>query len=53
MTWIKLAFALIGVAIWGYGTQTGDRNLQWGGIAIVLIAFLLRFVGRRREPPAG
>jgi hypothetical protein len=48
----KLAFAAIGVLIWAYGQRINDSNLRWFGIAVILIAFLIRFLpgarGRRR-----
>ncbi|HEX6964597.1 MAG TPA: hypothetical protein VF166_02285 [Gemmatimonadaceae bacterium] len=48
----KLAFALIGILIWGYGERINDPNLRWFGIAVIVVAFLIRFLpgarGRRR-----
>jgi hypothetical protein len=48
LTTIKLALALVGIATWGYGTRVEDPRIQWLGIAMVAIAAVLRFFGRRR-----
>lgn len=48
----KLAFAAIGVLIWGYGERIDDPVLRWFGIGVIVIAVLIRFLpgarGRRR-----
>jgi hypothetical protein len=52
---LRLALALIGIIIWGYGTRSDSVRLQWVGIGFLVLAFLARFLGprprRRGEPP--
>ena len=52
MTNAKLVLALAGVLIWAHGTRISHPGVQWLGIALVAIGFLLRFAGPRRQPPA-
>jgi hypothetical protein len=57
---VKLALVVIALIIWIWGYRVDDSFLRVAGIAVLLIAFLLRFVGRRPrssasgndEPPA-
>lgn len=57
---LKLALIVIALTIWAWGYSVDDSLLRVVGIAVLLIAFLLRFVGRRPrasatqkdEPPA-
>jgi hypothetical protein len=46
-TQIRLALALIGVLVWGYGTRVDDSDLRWMGIALLAAAVALRFVPKR------
>ena len=46
---LKLACALIGLAVFGYGVRYDDNTIRWVGIALVVVAFLLRFV--KKPPP--
>lgn len=46
----KLVFALLGVAIWGYGLRIEERNLQWLGIGVIAIAFIIRFLPKGQPP---
>ena len=46
LTIAKLAFALVGIAVFAYGARVDDRIVRWVGIAFVVVAFLLRFVKR-------
>ncbi len=56
----KLALVVIGLIIWFQGFRTDESWLRVTGIIVLLVAFLLRFVGRRRpargdddkEPPS-
>jgi hypothetical protein len=48
---IKLALVVIGLIIWAWGYRTDDSFFRVVGIIVLLVAFLLRFVGRRRQPP--
>ncbi len=50
VTTAQLALAVIGLVVWGYGTRLGDSRVGWAGIAMLVIASLLRFV-KRRSPP--
>jgi hypothetical protein len=45
---IKLALVVIGLIIWVWGFRTDDSFLRVVAIIVLLIAFLLRFAGRRR-----
>jgi len=47
MTTLKLALAAVGILIWFFGHQAGDERLRWVGIALLVLAVLLRFVGPR------
>lgn len=46
---IKLALVVIALIIWAQGARTDDSWLRGAAIAVLLVAFLLRFVGRRRR----
>ena len=51
---LRLALALIGIIIWGYGTRVDSVRLQWVGIGVLVVAFVARFLGprpERRTPP--
>ncbi|HVE79752.1 MAG TPA: hypothetical protein VNA89_12850 [Gemmatimonadaceae bacterium] len=50
LTWLKIVLAGLGLATFLYGYSVDDANIRWVGIALVAAAFLLRFVGRRRDP---
>jgi hypothetical protein len=43
----KLALVVMGLTIWGWGYRVDDSFLRIVGIVVLLIAFLLRFFGRR------
>ena len=47
---IRLALAVVGVAIWAYGARMDDSTLRWVGIAFLAIAVAARFL-RRKKPP--
>ena len=51
LTTLKLALAAVGILIWFFAHRAGDERLRWVGIALLVIAVLLRFVGRRRREP--
>lgn len=46
-TRLKLVVGALGVSIWAYGVRTADDRLRWAGIALLAVAFLMRFVERR------
>jgi predicted membrane protein len=47
----KLALVVMGLIIWAWGYRVDDSFLRIAGIVLLLIAFLLRFIGRRPRPP--
>jgi hypothetical protein len=47
VTVLKIACALAGVGIFAYGVRAEDAVVRWVGIALVIAAFLLRFVKKR------
>ena len=49
ITSIKLALVAVGILVWAYGVRVDDRTITWIGIAFLVAAFLLRFLGRRRS----
>jgi hypothetical protein len=48
---LKLALVVIAVIIWTWGYRVDDSFLRIVGIVVLLIAFLLRFIGRRPRAP--
>lgn len=46
LTKVKLAFALMGVILFGGGVRYESAELRWGGIGMVAVAWALRFVKR-------
>jgi hypothetical protein len=51
LTRAKLALALVGLILWGYGVRAESVALRWTGIGFLALAVLLRF-WPRRVPPA-
>ena len=52
---VRLALAVIGIAVWGYAIRVDDPQVRLAGIAVLALALVLRFADRRRhtdEPPA-
>jgi hypothetical protein len=47
LTLAKVAFALVGLALFAYGARSEDVTVRWVGIAFVVVAFLLRFARKR------
>lgn len=52
LTQAKLAVGLLALAIWGWGAHTDDARFRWVGIALLAVAFLLRFLNPK-APPGG
>jgi hypothetical protein len=55
-TQMRLAFAAIGIMVWGYGYRADDSRLRWIGIVFLAVAVALRFVPKRFQgdgPEAG
>jgi hypothetical protein len=48
---LKLVLVVIALIIWAWGYSVDDSFLRIVGIVVLLIAFLLRFVGRRPRGP--
>ena len=44
---LKIACALVGLGIFAWGVRTDDSTVRWVGIALVIIAFVLRFVKKK------
>ena len=47
LTRAKIAFALIGLVLFGAGVRLERTELRWTGLAFVVVAWLLRFAGPR------
>ena len=47
LTRTKLLVAVAGAAVWVWGVRSGDERLRWAGIALLVLAFLLRLLNRR------
>ena len=59
MVRMKLALFVIGLILWTLGYRSDDSYFRIAGIVVLLVAFLLRFVGRRprseeplKDPPS-
>ena len=48
---LKLGLFVIGLILWTWGYRSDDSYFRIAGIVVLLIAFLLRFVGRRARGP--
>jgi hypothetical protein len=48
---LKLALFVIGLILWTWGYRSDDSYFRIAGIVVLLVAFLLRFVGRRPRAP--
>jgi hypothetical protein len=49
VTWARVAVAAVGILVWSYGARVDDATIRLAGIALLIVALLLRFVPRR--PP--
>ena len=52
LTRAKIALALIGVILFGYGVRAEDDRLRWMGVAFLAISVILRWWRREPRPPA-
>lgn len=43
----RVALAIIGLLVWGYGAATDAANLRLVGIILLAISLVLRFADRR------
>lgn len=48
-TTLKLSLAVAGIAVFFFGMRAGSQTIRWAGIALVAVAWALRFVGRQSE----
>jgi hypothetical protein len=48
LTRLKLAVGLVALLVWVQGVRVDDARLRWLGIGLLLVAFLLRLLNRRR-----
>ena len=48
---MKLGLFVMGLILWTWGYRSDDSYFRIAGIVVLLIAFLLRFVGRRSRDP--
>lgn len=46
---LKLGLLFVGLAIWAWGYSADDSFIRLVGIAMLLVAFLLRFVKPRKQ----
>lgn len=51
LTVVKIALAVVGLLVFGYGIRVESAAIRWAGIAFVAVAAALRFVKPR--PPSG
>jgi hypothetical protein len=51
VTWGRVAIGAVGILIWAYGARVDDATIRLVGIAFLVAALLLRFVGRGRRTP--
>ena len=49
----KLIIAAVGVAVFLTGVRVQSEVVRWIGIGLVVVAFVLRFVGRRGATKGG
>jgi len=47
LTRVKLALALMAAILFGYGIRVDSQNIRWAGVALLVVAVLLRFLGPR------
>jgi hypothetical protein len=46
-TW-RLTVAIVGCAIFGWGIRTDNEMTRWVGVACLVLALALRFIGKSR-----
>ena len=42
--WARIALALIGIAVWGYGHATDQSRFRFAGMGILVVVLLMRFL---------
>lgn len=53
VTRVKIALALAGLILFGAGVRLERTELRWAGLAVVIAAWLLRFVRPRNADESG
>jgi hypothetical protein len=48
----KLVLALVGILTFGAGIRWQNTSVRWAGIALVAVAWFLRFAAPRAQSPA-
>lgn len=48
----KIALVLSGILTFGTGIRTQNNSARWAGIALVAVAWVLRFAAPRAQSPA-
>jgi hypothetical protein len=48
----KISFALAGILTFGTGIRWQNTTVRWAGIALVAVAWFLRFAAPRAQTPA-
>jgi hypothetical protein len=46
VTRARLAVAVLGLGVWGFGYRWDDTRVRWIGIAMLAAAVLMRFLDR-------
>jgi hypothetical protein len=46
-TW-RVTIAIVGVVVFLWGAKTDDETARWVGIACLVVALVLRFLGRSK-----
>ena len=49
----KLVFAVAGIAVFGLGIRWNHAGVRWAGIALVAVAWAMRFLRSGRGPHTG
>jgi hypothetical protein len=44
---VRLALAIIGIVVWGYGIAQDEPNVRLVGIAVLALSLVLRFTPKR------
>ena len=44
----RLTIALAGLVVFGYGIRVENMTIRWVGVACLVVALALRFLGRSR-----
>jgi hypothetical protein len=47
---VRVAMAIIGIVIWGYGVAAEHPDVRLVGIAVLALSLALRFLPKRSQP---